>query len=287
MTFRREHKRNAVNRALADALDAALNLLDDDPDLYAGVLTGGVECFCAGSDLSSQGDYVTPRGGEYGIIRRRRRKPLIASVEGVALGGGMEIALACDLVVAATNARFGLPEVVRGVLPTCGALFRALRLLPANIARELVLGGEPMPADRAYTLGLVNQLAPPGGALELAVAMAQRIARNAPLSVQASLAAMNDFLACGDQAGWDATAKAMGAIRGSRDLKKEFSPFLRSARRSGQATEGCVAAVRATRVIEHKARKDGPDAIPAVRKYGPFQKSQQFHDPRTQRHRIA
>ena len=225
MTLRREHKRNAVNRALADALDAALNLLDDDPGLYAGVLTGGVECFCAGSDLSAQGDYVTQRGGEYGIIRRHRRKPLIAAIEGVALGGGMEIALACDLVVAATNARFGLPEVLRGVLPTCGALFRALRALPPNVARELVLVGEPMPADRAYTLGLVNQLAPPGEALALSVALAQRIASNAPLSVQASLAAMNDLMARGDEAGWDATAKAIEAIKGSRDHEEGIRAF--------------------------------------------------------------
>lgn len=100
ITLQREHKRNAVDRALADALDAGLNTLDDDPEIFAGVLTGGRTVFCAGSDLSSGGDYVTERGGEYGIIRRRRRKPLIAAVEGMALGGGMEIVLACDMVVA-------------------------------------------------------------------------------------------------------------------------------------------------------------------------------------------
>ena len=225
MTLQRMHKRNAINRGLADSLDAALNVLDDESDLYVGVLTGGVDVFCAGSDLSSNGDYVTPRGGEYGIIRRRRRKPLIAAVEGIALGGGMEIVLACDMVVAATNARFGLPEVMRGLLPTCGGLFRALQALPPNIARELVLGGEPMSADRAYTFGLVNQLAQPGEALEQAVAMARGIARNAPLSVQASLAAMHEVLGADDEAGWDATAKALAAISNSRDAEEGMRAF--------------------------------------------------------------
>ena len=225
MTLRREQKRNAVNRPLADALDADLNLLDDDEDLYVGVLTGGVACFSAGSDLSSRGDYVTERGGEYGIIRRRRRKPLLAAVEGVALGGGLEIVLACDIVVAATNARFGLPEVQRGVLPTCGALFRALHALPPNIARELVLGGEPMPADRAHMLGLINQLAKPGEVLEQAVVLAERIAKNAPLSVQASLAAMNELLASGDDAGWQATGNAMNTIKGTNDVEEGIRAF--------------------------------------------------------------
>ncbi|WP_200899062.1 enoyl-CoA hydratase-related protein [Cupriavidus pauculus] len=141
ITLRRENRRNAFDRALADALDAALNQLDDDVTLRAGVLTGGTQVFSAGSDLASRGDYVTERGGEYGVIRRRRRKPLIAAVEGVAFGGGMEIVLACDMVVAADNARFGLPEVVRGLLPTCGALFRAAQRIPPNIVRELVLTG--------------------------------------------------------------------------------------------------------------------------------------------------
>jgi enoyl-CoA hydratase/carnithine racemase len=225
ITLQRQTKRNAVNRELADALDAALNALDDDASLYAGVLTGGTECFCAGSDLSSRGDYVTERGGEYGIIRRHRIKPLIAAVEGVALGGGMEIALACDLVVAAADARFGLPEVMRGVLPTCGALFRTQQRLPPNVARELVLKGEPISAERAYGLGFVNEIAPPGKALEQAQALAQRIARNAPLSVQASLAAMNGMLASDEADGWRATAEALASIQDSQDLEEGIRAF--------------------------------------------------------------
>src|SRR5436305_5188975 len=139
MTMRREAKRNAIDRHLADAIDAALNRLEDDPELWVGVLTGTRMGFSAGSDLAAAGDNRTERGGEYGIIRRSRRKPLIAAVEGYALGGGFEIVLACDLVVAASDVTFGLPEVTRGVLPTSGARFRAPRGLPLNVAREMVL----------------------------------------------------------------------------------------------------------------------------------------------------
>ena len=135
-----------IDRAMADQLDEALNELDDDLELWAGVLTGTREMFSAGSDLTSGGDYVTERGGEYGIIRRQRRKPLIAAVEGFALGGGLEIVLSCDMVVASTEARFGLPEVSIGVIPTCAGLFRGPRALPRNVARQLILTGRPLDA---------------------------------------------------------------------------------------------------------------------------------------------
>jgi enoyl-CoA hydratase/carnithine racemase len=222
--MQRDAKRNAVDRALADALDAAFNRLDDDPELWAGVLDGGA-FFCAGSDLGSRGDYVTERGGEYGLIRRRRRKPLIAAVEGAALGGGLEIALACDLLVAASDARLGLPEVARGLVPTCGALFRTLGRLPANVARELVLTAQPMDAIRAHQLGLVNAVAPPGDALAHELAMAREITANSPTAVQACLAAMNGLQARDDGDGWAATAQALAAIRGSEDAQEGIRAF--------------------------------------------------------------
>jgi enoyl-CoA hydratase/carnithine racemase len=225
ITLQREAKRNAMNRALADALDAALNHLDDEPELRVGVLSGGATCFSAGSDLSAIGDYVTVRGGEYGIIRRRRRKPLVAAVEGFALGGGLEIVLACDLVVAAEDARFGLPEVARGVLPTCGGLFRTLHALPANVARELVLTGEPMGAARAHAVGLVNRLAPPGQALDAARTLAHHVAGHAPLAVQASLGTINSLLGAADALGWELTARALEAIQGSEDLQEGIRAF--------------------------------------------------------------
>ncbi|WP_295381292.1 enoyl-CoA hydratase-related protein [uncultured Pseudacidovorax sp.] len=225
ITLDRPAKRNAVDRAVADALDAALNLLDDDPALRAGVLDGGPSVFCAGSDLAAKGDYVTARGGEYGLIRRQRRKPLIAAIEGLALGGGLEIALACDMVVAARDAQLGLPEVKRGVLPTCGALFRLLQALPPAIARELVLTGQPIDGARAHALGLVNRLSEPGQAQADARALATQIAANAPLSVQASLEAMNGLLAAADAAGWQATEAALARIRGSEDLAEGLRAF--------------------------------------------------------------
>ena len=222
----REAKRNAVNRRLADELDAAFNLLEDDDGLWAGVLTGTGSVFCAGSDLTAGGDYVTERGGEYGLIRRRRRKPLIAAVEGPALGGGLELVLACDLVVASRTARFGLPEVSRGVVASCGALFRAPHALPANLARELLLTGEPIDADRAREAGLVNVVTEPGGAVPAAVALGERICANAPVAVQASLVAVNRWLAAAEEFGWQVTADAVAAIGASEDYREGIAAFL-------------------------------------------------------------
>jgi len=143
----RPEKRNAINPEMTLALDAALNEFEDDDDLWVAILTGYGEGFCAGTDLAESSGPRTERGGEYGVIRRSRRKPLIAAVEGMALGGGMEIVLACDLVVASASATFGLPEARRGVIATCGGLFRAQRALPLNIARQILLTGEPISAD--------------------------------------------------------------------------------------------------------------------------------------------
>jgi enoyl-CoA hydratase len=226
VSMQREPKRNAVNRALADAIDAALNTLDDDPELWAGILTGTSTVFSAGSDLTAGGDYSTERGGEYGIIRRRRRKPLIAAVEGPALGGGLEIVLACDLVVASTSARFGLPEVTIGVVPTCAGLFRGPQTLPLNLARELILTGAPIDAARGYAAGFVNLVTEPGAAVEAALDLANRICRNAPLSVQACLTAVNELLAADEARGWAATRQAMASLAGTNDSGEGVRAFL-------------------------------------------------------------
>lgn len=222
----RAAKRNAIDRAMADAIDAALNELDDDDDLWAGVLTGGPDVFSAGSDLTAGGDYVTGRGGEYGIIRRHRTKPLLAAVEGPALGGGLEIVLACDLVVASSAAQFGLPEVSIGVVPTCAGLFRAPRALPLNVARQLILTGRPIDARRAHEVGLVNVLTDPGGALAEALVMAKQLCANAPISVQACLAAVNDLVAAGDELGWKLTDSALAAAAASADAREGVAAFL-------------------------------------------------------------
>ncbi len=226
VSMRRDVKRNAIDRALADAIDAALNEVEDDDAIRIGVLTGTASVFCAGSDLTSRGDYVTERGGEYGVIRRDRRKPLIAAVEGLALGGGMEIVLTCDLVVAARDARFGLPEVCRSLVPTCGGLFRTPQTLPVNLAREMLLTGEPMSAERLYAAGVVNVLTEPGGAVDAAVAMGERIAANGPLAVQACLRAVNGFVGTNDADTWAANDVAASSIRGSQDVLEGVQAFL-------------------------------------------------------------
>jgi enoyl-CoA hydratase len=226
ITMERAAKRNAVDRAMADALDDALNELDDDQELWAGVLTGSSDVFSAGSDLTAGGDYSTERGGEYGIIRRQRRKPLIAAVEGPALGGGLEIVLACDLVVAARTARFGLPEVSIGVVPTCAGLFRAPRALPLNLAKQLILTGRPIEATRAYEVGFVNILTAPGDALEEALALAQQLCANAPVSVQACLAAVNAVVGATDELGWQQTDRALTAAMSSADAREGVRSFL-------------------------------------------------------------
>lgn len=224
--MQREAKQNAVNQQLAEELDAALNELEDSADLWVGVLAGTPSVFSAGSDVTSRQRIATDRGGEYGIIRRDHSTPIIAAVEGIALGGGLEIVLACDLVVAARDARFGLPEVRIGLVPTCAGLFRAPRAMPLNLARELVLTGDPISAERAHATGLVNVLTDSGGALDGALGLAERVASNAPLAVQASLQAVNAVAAAHDEHGWSATDAAIRSLSGSHDSQEGVWAFM-------------------------------------------------------------
>lgn len=222
----RPHKRNAIDAEMTAGLDAALNAFEDDPDLWVAVLTGTESMFSAGTDLSAGPGEKTARGGEYGVIRRRLGKPLIAAVEGHAFGGGMELVLACDLVVAARTATFGLPEVTRGVIATCGGLFRTRRALPLNVAKEMLLTGDPLTADRAYQLGFVNQLTEPGSAEDSARALAQRICRNAPVSVRESLTALERLNSADDVRAWQVTEAAMTATLSSHDTAEGIAAFL-------------------------------------------------------------
>ena len=227
VTMQREAKRNAIDQELADGISAALDRLDDDPELWVGVLTGTATVFSAGSDLATSrgGSAATGRGGEYGVIRRDRVKPLIAAVEGPALGGGFEIVLACDLVVAARDASFGLPEVKRGLVPTCGGLFRTPRALPLNVAKEMLLTGDRLDPERAYALGLVNVVAEPGGALTAALALAEHMCEVGPIGARASLRALEATVAAHDDVGWEATTVATGAIAGSDDVQEGVLAF--------------------------------------------------------------
>ncbi|MBX6965568.1 crotonase/enoyl-CoA hydratase family protein [Alcaligenes faecalis] len=188
ITLNRPEARNAINLETAQALAQALDEFDADPSIAVGVLTGANNTFCAGMDLKAfaktgQRPYVGDRGFA-GICERPPAKPLIAAVEGYCLAGGFEIALSCDLIVAANSANFGLPEVKRGIVPGSGGMVRLPSRVPYHMAMEMVLTGGMYPAARMAELGLVSRLAEPGKASEQALALAEQIAANGPLAVQ-------------------------------------------------------------------------------------------------------
>jgi len=185
----RPRVRNALTRAMAERMAAAFEELDAREELSVGVLTGTPPAFCAGMDLAAfvRGERASLQGrGFGGLTERPPAKPLIAAVEGAAVGGGFELVLACDLVVAAADAVFALPEVRRGLVAAAGGLLRLPRAIPPNVAMEMALTGEPIDARRAYGLGLVNRLVEPGTALTAACELGETIAAQRASSVQAS-----------------------------------------------------------------------------------------------------
>jgi enoyl-CoA hydratase len=188
ITINRPQARNAVNAAVSQGLADAMDRLDGDPALSVGVLTGAGGSFCAGMDLKAfaRGENVVVKGRGLGFTERPPVKPLIAAVEGFALAGGTELALATDLIVAAKDSAFGIPEVKRGLVAGGGGLLRLPQRIPYQIAMELALTGDNLPAARAHELGLVNVLAEPGTALDAAIALAEKITANGPLAVAAT-----------------------------------------------------------------------------------------------------
>ena len=189
ITINRPEQRNAVNAAVAEGIGRGLDELDGDRALSVGVLTGAGKGFSAGMDLKAfvagESPHVEGRGFG-GITQRASAKPLIAAVEGFAVAGGLELALSCDLIVAARGARLGIPEVKRSLVAAAGALLRLPRALPRPIAMELALTGDPITAERAYELGLVNRLTEPGETVQAALDLAGAIAINGPLALAAS-----------------------------------------------------------------------------------------------------
>lgn len=226
LTMDRPERRNAFDGAMTQALDAALNEFEDDDSVRAAVLTGGPDFFSAGTDIRVWAGEPTERGGPYGIAKRRLGKPLIAAVEGAAVGGGFEIALATTMIVASRTAYFSLPEVGLGLVAECGGLFRAPRALPLNVAREMLLTGERLPAQRAYDLGLVNRLTEPGAAVDEAVAIAERIAGHAPVAVRETLRAVEAAYPANDDSRWIDTATAKEGARASADAAEGVAAFL-------------------------------------------------------------
>jgi crotonobetainyl-CoA hydratase len=193
VTLNRPEARNAVDHDVCVGVGEAVEQAEADPQIRVLILTGtGEQAFCAGADLKAiaRGERILPRGKEHwsfaGFVNHFTSKPTIAAVNGNALGGGTELVLACDLVVAVETANFGLPEVKRGLVAGAGGAFRISRQLPPKLALELLLTGRPMSAPQAMQWGLINRVVPPGEALSAALELAEEIAANAPLAVQAS-----------------------------------------------------------------------------------------------------
>jgi enoyl-CoA hydratase len=240
ITIDRPKVRNAIDGATARALAAAVDHLDARDDLVVGVLTGAGGTFSAGMDLKAfaAGDTpIIPGRGLAGITRAQIKTPLIAAVEGYALGGGTEIALACDMIVAARNATFGQTEVHYGLVPPEGGIVRLPERIPRNIAMELLLTGDPLPAERAEQLGLVNHLTEPGQALNQALELAARIAHNAPLSIAAVKRTVNERTAFRDQDAFREQDQIVAPVLASRDAQEGAHAFAENAHPTGKADD--------------------------------------------------
>ncbi|WP_319435606.1 crotonase/enoyl-CoA hydratase family protein [Mycobacterium sp. RTGN5] len=230
ITINRPDARNAVNGAVSTAVGDLLQQAQDDADVWAVVITGaGDKSFCAGADLkaiSRRENLFHPQHPEWGFagyVRHFIDKPTIAAVNGAAFGGGTELALASDLVVAQESAKFGLPEVKRGLVAAAGGVFRIVDQLPRKVAMHLLFTGEPITAAEALGWGLINEVVPDGTVVDAALALAQRITVNAPLAVQASkrvAVGVDDGIITADEAGWTRTMREIGALMKSEDAKE-------------------------------------------------------------------
>jgi enoyl-CoA hydratase len=230
----RPEARNAMNQQLTEQLDATYDQLAEDDNVWVVVLTGaGERAFCAGQDLkelaarTQSGQVRAARpGGFGGITRRDFPKPIIAAVNGFALGGGFEICLACDLVVAEEHATFGLPEVRRGIVAGAGGLVRLGRRIPQTVALEVALTGQPLSAQRAYALGLVNRVVPTGQGVQVAHELAELICQGAPLAVRLSKNVIRESLALGEDALFAVQAEMYEALRHTQDYAEGPRAFV-------------------------------------------------------------
>ena len=229
LTLNRPQAKNAVSLQLAEKLADALEAFDRNPALSVCVITGAGGTFCAGMDLKgfARGEVPVVAGrGFAGIVKRPPLKPIIAAVEGYALGGGFEIALSCDLIVAAENAAFGLPEVKRGLTANGGGLLRIQHRVPYHFAMELVLTGRMLPAAEAAELHLVNRLAPEGEALGIALGLADQIAANAPLALTASKQVVVNSVDWPVGEKFSRQQEYVGPIRNSNDAAEGARAFI-------------------------------------------------------------
>ena len=236
ITLNRPEARNAINGDVAAAFEAAIDALEGDDEVWVGVLranTAGQErpVFCAGADLKAinsgqAGSLNTARGGFAGFVYRERKKPVIAAVDGLATAGGCEIVLSTDLVVASTRSAFGLAEVLRNLVAGAGGLFRLPQLIGKNAAMEVILTGQPLTAQRAYELGMVNRLVEPADVEAEAMALAERICGAAPLAVWESRKVVNASMYESEETLISMTNKAFGAILASEDTKEGLTAFI-------------------------------------------------------------
>ncbi|HEV2998588.1 MAG TPA: crotonase/enoyl-CoA hydratase family protein [Solirubrobacteraceae bacterium] len=228
ITINRPEVRNAVNGAVAAGIAGALDELDGDEALSVGVLTGAGGFFCAGMDLGAFVRGESPWFGDRGfagIAQRASRKPLIAAIEGFAVAGGLEIALACDLLVVAKGAKMGIPEARRSLVAAGGALLRLPRRMPYHVVMELALTGDPLPAERFHEFGLVNHLAEPGEAVAAALELAGRLAKSGPLSLMASKRILQEQFDWSSEEMWEKQGAISGQVLISEDAKEGASAF--------------------------------------------------------------
>lgn len=231
LTLNRPQARNAINGEMAETMEACLDDYESDSELWCGILTAEGTVFCAGADLKEIASgtgaaLATKKGGFAGITRRERSKPLIAAITGSAVAGGCEISLSCDMIVASTETVFGLPEVKRSLAAAAGGLFRLPRALGMATAMELILTGDPLPAHRAYELGMVNKVVEPDQVMQEARALAERIMVNAPLAVQASRNIATRALIDSDADLWRAGGRASKDLSKTEDYKEGPLAFI-------------------------------------------------------------
>jgi enoyl-CoA hydratase len=236
ITLNRPEARNAVNGDVASGVEAALDAIEADDDIWVGIVTANTAgqekpVFCAGADLKAinsgnAGGLNTKRGGFAGIAYRERRKPIIVAVDGLATAGGCEIVLSCDLVVASNRSSFGLAEVKRNLIAGAGGLFRLPRAIGRSAALEIILTGEPLAAQRAYELGLVNHVVAPDQVMPKALEIAERICAAAPLAVWASRKVVLASAYEDDETLINMTNAEFGAIMASEDTKEGLNAFI-------------------------------------------------------------
>jgi enoyl-CoA hydratase len=228
LTINRPEARNAVNKAVAEGIAAAMDEFEERDDLTVAVLTGAGGTFSSGMDLKAfmRGELPdVPGRGFGGLAAKPPSKPLIAAVEGYALAGGCELALAADMIVAARDAKFGLPEVKRGLVAGAGGLFRLPRRVPRAIAMEIILTGDFISAERAYAVGLVNRLADAGSALTDALALARTIAANGPLAVRVSKTIIEQSADWSDAESFERQGPLVGPVFTSADAQEGALAF--------------------------------------------------------------